>query len=100
MFSSKPFLSMLLIAISLRSSSSVTANQTPRNSQGTLKFARRLNMTGFLNIANADRAHVKAFKSLLSGKPGGQEKRASTFSATNDGVRVNHPSGTLLMSIS
>jgi len=85
MFPTKSLLSLLLIAFSF--GSSVTATPTPRDPKVTLAFTRHLNITGFANIAEADRARAKVLKAQGLGRVNGQTKRAaSSFSVTNTAV--------------
>ena len=87
MFPAKSLLSLLLLAVSFGNGVTASPVASVGESPVTLKFARNLNITGFGNIAEADRARAEVLKSLgLAGTPSGVNRRTSSFGVTNTAV--------------
>lgn len=90
MFFSKAFLSLLLLAISFENGSNATPSAAVKESPVTLKFARSLNLTGFGNIAEADRARAKILKVQgLAAAKSSKSKRTPSFTITNTAVSIS-----------
>lgn len=78
-----------LLAISFGNGASPTPVVNVEESPFTLKFACNLNITGFGNLAEADRARAKVLKSLgLAAAKSGINKRAASFAVTNTVVSI------------
>lgn len=89
MFPAKSLLSLLLLAVSFGNGVTATPIASVQETPVTLKFARNLNITGFGNLAEADRARAKVLKSQgLAAAKSGNSKRASSFAVTNTAVSI------------
>lgn len=86
MFSITSLLAIFLLLVSFNNGVAATPLASIRESPVTLQFARTLNITGFGNLAEADRARAKVLKSQSRAAAKGKRSGVSSFSVTNTAV--------------